>query len=111
LIDKSWKGGGCTFLFHPNKRDEANLTIKGMYARLAHTYGDKINKSFTPPAIEAGMRMTWDPMTKKVFSEEDQEEVTALLNLDDDMTIIIPATTTEDETLGNRKMTCRICLC
>jgi hypothetical protein len=46
-IDKSWKGGGCTFLFLPGKRDEANMTIKGMYARLAHTYGDKIHKCFT----------------------------------------------------------------
>jgi hypothetical protein len=52
------------------------------------------------------MRMTWDPVTKKVSSEEDQE-VTALLDLDDDMTIIIPATTTEDETLGNRKIVFR----
>jgi hypothetical protein len=41
-INKSWKGGGYTFLYHPDKRYEACMIIKGMYARLAHTYGDNI---------------------------------------------------------------------
>jgi hypothetical protein len=105
-IDKSWKGGVYTFSFHPNKRDEADMTIKGMYAQLAHLSGNKIHKCFTLPAIEAGMRMTWDPVTKKVSSEEDRE-VNALLDLDDDMTIIIPAITEEAATLGNRKIVFR----
>ena len=104
-IDKSWKGGGYTFSFHPDKRDEANMTIKGMYPRLAYIYGDKIHKCFTPPAIVEGMLMTWDPVTKKVSSEADRE-VNALLAMDDDMTILIP-TSTEDETIGNRKIVFR----
>jgi hypothetical protein len=102
-IDTSWKGGSYTFLFQPDKRDKASMIIKGMYARLAHTYGDKIRQFFTPPAIEAGVQMTWDPVTQKVSSEEDQE-VNALLALDDDMTIHIPAVSEDEIGTGKRKI-------
>ena len=105
-IDKSWKGNGYTFSFHPDKNDEASMTIKGLYARLAYVYGEKIHKYFTPPAIEAGVRMTWDPITKKVSSEEDRE-VDELLGLDDDMTFKIPASTDTEAELGTRKIVFR----
>jgi hypothetical protein len=105
-IDKSWKGNGYTFSFHPDKNDEASMTVKGLYARLAYVHGEKIHKYFTPPAIEAGVRMTWDPLTKKVSSEEDRE-VNDLLGLDDDMTFKIPPITETEADISKRKIVFR----
>jgi hypothetical protein len=102
-INKSWKGSRYTFSFHPDKNDEASMTIKGLYARLAHVHGGKIHNYFTPPAIEAGVRMTWDPITKKVSLEEDRE-VVDLLGLDGDMTFTIPASSETEAELGKRKI-------
>jgi hypothetical protein len=102
-IDKSWKGSGYTFSFHPDKNDEASVTIKGLYTRLAHIHGDKIHKYFTPPAIEAGVRMTWDPITK-FFSLVEDREVNDLLGLDDAMTFTIPASSETEAELGKRKI-------
>ncbi len=50
--------------------------------------------------------MTWDPVTQKVSSEE-VREVDTLLELDDDMTIHIPAVTEDEIVLGKRKIVYR----
>jgi hypothetical protein len=105
-IDKSWKGSGYMFSFHPDKNNEASMTIKGLYARLAHVHGDKIHKYFTPPAIEAGVGMTWDPITKRVSSEEDRE-VNNLLGLDGNMSFTIPASPETEAELGKQKIVFR----
>ena len=78
------------------------MMIKGLYARLAYVHGDKIHKYFTPPAIQVGVRMTWDPITKKVSSEEDRE-VNNLLGIDGGMTFKIPAILETEAELGKQK--------
>jgi hypothetical protein len=83
------------------------MTMKGLYARLACVHSNKIHKYFTPPAIKAGIRMTWDPITKKKVSSEEDCEVNDLLGLDDDMTFKIPASSETEAELGKRKIVFR----
>jgi hypothetical protein len=71
-IDKATKGVGFTLSFHPDKAAEAVMGIRGLYPRLLAKYGKGINSFFTADAIDAGIKMEWDPKTKKVSSEDDK---------------------------------------
>lgn len=85
-IEEAWKGGGYVFTFHPDKREEANATIRGLYARMRSIFDpQELMNVFTPNAVEEGQRMTWDPKTNSAISEEDKM-IEELMDLDQDMT-------------------------
>ena len=71
-IDLKWTGTGYVFSFHPNKQVEATTTLRGLFPRLAHHYGEEaIVSFFTPLGVKEGRRMKYDPVTNTVTSEAD----------------------------------------
>jgi hypothetical protein len=88
-IDKAMKGAGFTLSFHPNMAAKAVMGIRGLYLRLLAKYGKGINSSFTADALDAGIKMEWDPKTKKVSSEDDKE-LACTVGMDNDMDIAPP---------------------
>ena len=65
-IDRKWNGQGYNFLFHPSKLIEANMTIRGLYPRLAHEHGEEnISAFFSPRAVAEGRYMKYDPIKKQ----------------------------------------------
>ena len=45
-IDRKWNRQGFNFSFHPDKALEANMTIRGLYPRLAHEYVEENISAF-----------------------------------------------------------------
>lgn len=87
-VEEAWKGGGYVFTYHPDKREEASATIRGLYARMRATYdSDELMNVFTPNAVEEGQRMKWDPINLIAISEEDNM-IEELLDLDEDMQFV-----------------------
>jgi hypothetical protein len=97
-IDKATKGAGFTLSFHPDKAAEAVMGIRGLYPHLLAKYGKGINSFFTADAIDAGIRMEWDPKTKKVSSEDDKE-LACIVGMDNDVNIapLTVSSTLEEE--------------
>lgn len=84
-VEEAWKGGGYVFTFHPDKREEAGATIRGLYARMRASFEAKeLMNVFTPNAVEEGQRMTWDAARNTAISEEDNM-LEELMELDKDM--------------------------
>ena len=50
-VDRKWNGQGFNFLFHPDKVIEANMTLRGLFPRLSHEYGEENITAFFPPAL------------------------------------------------------------
>ena len=72
-IDRKWNGLGFNFSFHPDKAIEANMTIQGLYPRLAHEYGeDNISEFFSTRSVSEGRYMKYDPKKKTVTTEVDK---------------------------------------
>ena len=83
-IDRKWNGQGYNFSYHPKFSDEGPVTIRGLYPRLHHNYGDGINRFFAPSAVKEGKNMTYDPITQAVSSMAD-ETINDLMDADPDM--------------------------
>ena len=64
-VDRKWNGQGFNFSFHPSKLIEANMTLRGLFPRLAHEYGEEnISAFFSPRAVSEGRYMKYDPIKK-----------------------------------------------
>ena len=97
-IDRKWNGVGYNFSFHPDKLIEASMTIRGLFPRLAHEFGEEtIHPFFTPRAVVEGRRMIYDPNTGTVSTEAD-ESIIDLDGIDLDMVVKIDET---QETFGD----------
>ena len=102
-IDKKWNGNGFNFSYHPSKHAEANATIKGLFPRLAHEYGEESIKAFfTPRAVINGRKMKFDPATNTVTTEVD-EALFDLTNVDMDMDIAPQLSENNVDSFGNRQ--------
>ena len=100
-IDCKWNGQGVNFSFHPDKLIKASMTIRGLYPRLAHDYGEEvIHRFFTPRAVVEGRRMMYDPKTGTVTTEAD-ESIVALDKLDLDMVVKVDI---KQDTFGERQV-------
>ena len=95
-IDRKWNGQGYNFSYHPKFGDEGPVTIRGLYPRLHHNYGDRINRFFTPSAVMEGKNMTYDPITQAVSSMAD-ETINDLMDADPDMEFIPEEETETDK--------------
>ena len=40
-IDKMWRGSGFAYSYHPKRAVEASMVIKGIFSRLAHSFGEE----------------------------------------------------------------------
>jgi hypothetical protein len=60
-----------------------------LYPRLLAKYGKGINSFFTADVINAGIKMEWDPKTKKVSSEDDKK-LACIVGMDNNMDIAPP---------------------
>ena len=86
-IDQKWNGQGFNFSFHPDKAIEANMTIRGLYPRLAHEYSEEnISAFFSPRAVSEGRYMKYDLVKKAVTTEAD-ESIFELSSIDKDMEV------------------------
>jgi hypothetical protein len=65
-INIAMKCAGFTLSFHPDKAAESVMGMRGLYPRLLAKHGKGINSFFTADVINAGIKMEWDPKTKKV---------------------------------------------
>ena len=45
-IDRKWNGQGFNFSFHPSKLIKANVTLRGLFPRLAREYGEENISAF-----------------------------------------------------------------
>jgi hypothetical protein len=92
-IDKATKDAGLTLSFHPDKAAKAVMGIWSLYRRLLAKHGKGINYFLTANVIiDAGIKMEWDPKTKKMSSEDDKE-LACIVGMDDDMGITPPTAT------------------
>ena len=100
---KNGTGKASTSTYHPSKHSEANATIKGLFPRLAHEYGeDCIKAFFTQRAVISGRKMKFDPATNTVTTEAD-EALFDLTNVDMDMDIAPQKSVNNIGTFGNHQ--------
>ena len=87
-------GKTYNFSFHPSKLIKANMTIRGLYPRLAHEHGEEnISGFFSPRAVAEGCYMKYDLIKKTVTTEAD-ESIFSLDSIDQDMVVEYKKTTT-----------------
>ena len=86
-VDRKWNGQGYNFSFHPKKSIEANMTLRGLYPRLAYEHSkENISSFFSPRAVLEVRYMKYDP-DKQTFTTDADESIFDLNQIDMDMVV------------------------